>query len=72
MKLRFLMIFVFCTAAVAREQTAVAVWDANCIRIGQATTATAPLKDDGTPDLSRVTVHKVVLDMKCWNYEVRH
>jgi hypothetical protein len=71
-KLRFLLlIFVFCTAAVAREQQAIAVWDANCIRVGLDTRASAPLKDDGTPDLSHVVVHKVVLDMKCYRIEVQ-
>jgi hypothetical protein len=71
MKLRFLILFLLCSAAVAREQQAVAVWDANCIRVGLDTRASAPLKDDGTPDISKVVIHKVVLDMKCYRIEVQ-
>ena len=78
MKLRFLLLFVFCISdvsrnhAVAREQQAIAVWDANCIRVGLDTKASAPLKEDGTPDLTHVVIHKAVLDMKCYRIEVRH
>ena len=71
MKLRLLLLFLLGATAVAREQQAIAVWDANCIRVGLDTKASAPLKEDGTPDLTHVVIHKAVLDMKCYRIEVK-
>lgn len=77
MKLRLLLLFVFCTAdvtrnqAVAREKEAYAVWKGkNCIQLTENVTAVAPLVD-GQPDYKNVRVTGVVLDNKCFSYEVR-
>jgi hypothetical protein len=71
MKLRLLLLFVFCTAAVAREKQAFAVWSGkNCVIVTENVKAYAPLKD-GLPDYKNVRLTGVQLDIKCMSYEVK-
>jgi hypothetical protein len=71
MKYGLMCLFVFCTAAGAREKEAFAVWSGkNCVILSENVKAVAPLKD-GEPDYKNVHLTGVQLDNKCMSYEIK-
>jgi hypothetical protein len=71
MKRALVLLFVFCTAAGAREKEAFAVWSGkNCVILSENVKAFAPMKD-GLPDYKNVHLTGVQLDSKCMSYEIK-
>ena len=77
MKLRLSVAFLLvllCVLAgklLGNEKQAFAVWKGkNCIQLTEDVRAIAPLKD-GQPDYKNVRVIGVVLDNKCYSYEMK-
>jgi hypothetical protein len=67
-----LTILLLSTTATPASQYTVAVWDSTCIHVGIKTRAEAPLNSAGEPVWDRVVVRNLVVDKKCFRYEVRH
>lgn len=68
--LAFLAVLIGTVAFSSNMGTAVAAWPATCIHITPATRATAPMVD-GQPDWKHVVVTGLVLDRKCFSYQVK-